>query len=68
MSLPLTTIIPGCSKMSELEANLAVAESFTPMSGPDRLAFIREMMPLVLPENMPWKANDWGHPTAWVPR
>ncbi len=68
LALPLTTVIAGCSTMAELEADLAVAESFTPMTGPERLAFFREMLPLVQPENMPWKAADWGNPTEWKPR
>lgn len=68
LGLPLTTVIVGCSKLSELEADLAVAESFTPMSGPERLAFFQEMLPMVRPENMPWKANNWGNPTDWAQR
>jgi aryl-alcohol dehydrogenase-like predicted oxidoreductase len=68
LALPLTTIIAGCSTMAELEADLAVAEHFTPMSSPERLAFFREVLPLVEPENMPWKAPDWGNPTEWKPR
>ena len=68
LALPLTTIIAGCSTMAELEADLAVAEQFTPMTGPERLAFFREVLPLVRPENMPWKATDWGNPTEWKPR
>lgn len=68
LGLPLTTVIAGCSTMAELEADLAIAESFTPMTGPERLAFFREMLPLVQPENMPWKATDWGNPTEWKPR
>jgi aryl-alcohol dehydrogenase-like predicted oxidoreductase len=68
LALPLTTIIAGCSTMAELEADLAVAESFTPMTGPERLAFFRKVLPLVQPENMPWKADDWGNPTEWKPR
>ncbi len=68
LGLPLTTCIVGCSKLAELEADLAVAESFSPMSGPERLAFFREVWPMVKPENMPWKANDWGHPTDWAKR
>ena len=35
LALPLTTVIAGCSTMAELEADLAVAESFTPMTGPE---------------------------------
>jgi len=65
LSLPLTTVVAGCSTLAELEADLAVAERFTPMSGPERLAYFREILPLVKPENMPWKAADWGSPTEW---
>lgn len=68
LGLPLTTVIAGCSKLSELEADLAVAESFTPMTGPERLEFFREVLPMVQPQNMPWKATDWGNPTEWKPR
>jgi hypothetical protein len=68
LALPLTTIIAGCSTMAELEADLAVAENFEPMSGPERLAFFQEMLPLVKPENLPWKASDWDHPTEWKSR
>ena len=54
--------------MEELEADLAVAESFVPMTGPERLAFFREVLPMVQPENMPWKADDWTEPAGWKPR
>ncbi len=68
LALPLTTVIVGCSTMAQLEADLAVAEGFVPLTGPERLAFLQEIMPLVRPENMPWKAADWDHPHAWKPR
>jgi aryl-alcohol dehydrogenase-like predicted oxidoreductase len=68
LALPLTTAIVGCSTMEQLEADLAVAESFAPMTGPERLEFFREVLPLVRPEKMPWKAADWGNPTEWKPR
>lgn len=68
LALPLTTVIAGCSTMAELEADLEVAENFTPMTGPERLEFFREVLPLVKPENMPWKASDWDRPTEWKPR
>jgi uncharacterized protein len=45
-----------------------VAETFAPMTGPERLELFREMMPLVRPENMPWKAQEWGNPVAWRER
>ena len=68
LALPLTTVIAGCSTMAELEADLAVAAAFKPMTGPERLEFFREMLPLVIPENLPWKASDWDNPTEWKPR
>jgi aryl-alcohol dehydrogenase-like predicted oxidoreductase len=68
LALPLTTVIAGCSTLAELEADLAVAESFVPMTGPERLEFFCEVLPLVKPENMPWKAADWGNPIEWKPR
>jgi uncharacterized protein len=68
LGLPLTTVIAGCSTLAELEADLAVAEDFTPMTGPERLALFRQMLPLVKPENMPWKSTDWANPTEWKPR
>jgi uncharacterized protein len=68
LGLPLTTVIVGCSTLAELEDDLRVAESFEPMSGPDRLAFFREVLPMVKPENLPWKANRWNNATDWVER
>jgi aryl-alcohol dehydrogenase-like predicted oxidoreductase len=68
LGLPLTTVVPGCSTMAQLEANLAVAESFTPLSGPERLQLYRDVLPLVQPPYMMWKAADWGHPVEWKPR
>ena len=68
LALPLTTVIVGCSTLAQLEADLAVAEGFTPMTGPERLAFFREVLPLVKPENMPWKAVEWDRPTEWRAR
>jgi uncharacterized protein len=68
LALPLTTVIAGVSTMEQLEADLAVAENFCPMTGPERLAFFREVLPMVEPENMPWKATEWGNPTEWKPR
>ena len=37
LALPLTTVIVGIATMAQLEADLAVAENFTPMTGPERL-------------------------------
>jgi len=68
LGLPVSTTIVGCATMEELEKDLAIAESFVPLSGPERLAFFREVLPLVTPQNMPWKAADWGNPVEWKPR
>ena len=67
-ALPVSTVIVGMETMAQLEQNLAIAESFTPMSDEERLTFFRDIMPLVRPDKMPWKATDWGNPTEWVLR
>lgn len=59
LSLPLTTVIVGCSTMEQLNADLEVAENFRPMSGPERLQFFQEMAPRVRPDQMPWKSKEW---------
>ena len=66
--LPVSTVIVGMESMAQLEQNLAIAESFTPMTDEERLAFFKDIIPLVRPDKLPWKANDWGNPTAWMPR
>ena len=68
LGLPVSTVIVGCSTMEQLEDDLAVAERFTPMTGPERLEFFGEILPLVSPASQPWKANDWGTPTGWIER
>ena len=66
--LPVSTVIVGMETMEQLEQNLAIAESFEPLSDVERLAFFRDIIHLVEPEEMPWKAADWGDPVEWVPR
>lgn len=67
-SLPLSTVIVGMESMAQLEQNLAIAESFTPMTDVERLAFFQEIIPLVKPENLRWKATDWVDPKEWIAR
>jgi aryl-alcohol dehydrogenase-like predicted oxidoreductase len=67
-SLPLSTVIVGMETLAQLEQNLAIAESFTPMTDAERLAFFQDIIPLVKPQNMRWKATDWGNPTEWITR
>ena len=66
--LPVSTVIVGMETMAQLDQNLAIAESFEPLGDTERLAFFREVLPLVRPEQMPWKASDWNDPTAWASR
>jgi aryl-alcohol dehydrogenase-like predicted oxidoreductase len=67
-SLPVSTVIVGMESMAQLEQNLAIAEAFTPMTDEERLAFFKDIIHLVCPEKMYWKATDWDNPTEWVPR
>ena len=65
--LPISTVIVGMETMVQLEQNLAIAESFTPMTDAERLAFFKDIIHLVRPEKMPWKATDWENPSEWIP-
>jgi uncharacterized protein len=67
-SLPVSTVIVGMESMAQLEQNLAIAETFKPMTDAERLAFLRDIMPLVRPEKMMWKATDWDNPVEWATR
>jgi aryl-alcohol dehydrogenase-like predicted oxidoreductase len=67
-SLPVSTVIVGMETMDQLEQNLAIAESFTPMTDEERLAFFRDIVSLVRPDKLPWKAADWNNPIEWAPR
>ncbi|MGD9030578.1 MAG: aldo/keto reductase [Anaerolineae bacterium] len=66
--LPVSTVVVGMETMAQLEQNLAIAESFEPLGDAERLEFFRDIIPLVQPEKMAWKANDWNSPTDWVAR
>jgi aryl-alcohol dehydrogenase-like predicted oxidoreductase len=67
-SVPVSTVIVGMETMAQLEQNLAIAESFTPMTDAERLAFFQDIISLVRPDKIPWKATDWENPTEWVSR
>jgi len=68
LSLPLSVVIVGMESMEQLRQNLRVAKNFEPMKDEERLAFFRDVMPLVQPENMRWKAKEWGNPVEWAAR
>jgi len=67
-SLPVSTVIVGMESMAQLEQNLAIAEAYQPMSDAERLSFFKDILPLVRPDKMRWKADDWDHPKEWIPR
>jgi len=67
-SLPVSTVIVGMETMAQLEQNLEIAESFTPMTDEERLSFFKDIITLVRPEKIRWKAADWDNPTQWVSR
>ncbi|HWQ22181.1 MAG TPA: aldo/keto reductase [Clostridia bacterium] len=67
MALPVTTVITGCSTIEQLDGNIDVAESFVPMTSVERLAFFRDILPLVTPQNMPWKSKEWAR-KEWIER
>lgn len=67
-SLPIDTAVVGMESMAQLKKNLAVAESFKPLSDTERLELFREVMPMVTPETLVWKAEDWENPVEWKHR
>jgi len=67
-ALPVSTTIVGMETMHQMEENLRIAEEFVPMTDTERLAFFQDILPLVHPTKMPWKAADWSHPVEWLPR
>jgi aryl-alcohol dehydrogenase-like predicted oxidoreductase len=66
--LPIDTAIIGMESMEQLQKNLAIAENYQPLSDSERLELYRETLPLVTPEYLPWKSNNWAQPTAWKKR
>ena len=67
MGLPVTTVITGCSTIEQLDGNIDLAENFVPMTSVERLAFFRDILPMVTPQNMPWKSKDWAR-KDWIER
>ncbi|WP_127587312.1 aldo/keto reductase [Paenibacillus koleovorans] len=66
-SLPISTAIVGMESMEQLERNLAVAESFQPMTDIEKLEFFKEVIHLANPKVLKWKAVDWTS-GEWVKR
>lgn len=66
--LPISTAIVGMDNMEQLEKNIAVAESYRPLSDEERLQLFREVLPMVSPKTVPWKAREWGKEVGWGKR
>ncbi len=66
--LPICTAVVGMESMKQLKKNLAVAESYQPLTDGERLELLREVLPRVTPQNVPWKTDDWQNPMAWKKR
>ncbi|OXM86209.1 aldo/keto reductase [Paenibacillus rigui] len=58
-SLPISTAIVGMESMEQLEKNLAIAKSFTPMTEIETLEFFKEIVHLANPDVLRWKASEW---------
>jgi aryl-alcohol dehydrogenase-like predicted oxidoreductase len=67
-SLPVSTVIVGVETLAQLQQNLAIAESFTPMTDEERLEFFKDIVHLVSPEKMFWKATGDKDQREWIPR
>lgn len=67
-SLPISTAVVGMESMDQLKRNLVVAESFQPLTDIERLDLFRKILPMVTPEQVPWKAEDWNNPVEWKKR
>ncbi|MHB1134175.1 MAG: aldo/keto reductase, partial [Chloroflexota bacterium] len=68
LGLPISTAIVGMESMEQLEANLAVAENFQPLSDAEKLEFYREVLPMVNPQVVRWKADDFQKPNDFQNR
>ncbi len=67
-SQPLDTFVVGATLLEHLKKNLAVANSYKPLTDTERLELFKEALPLVTPANVPWKAQEWGNPDTWLSR
>jgi len=66
--LPITTAIVGVETMEQLQKNLEIAENFKPLADIERLELFREVLPMVTPAVMGWKAESWQNPVEWARR
>lgn len=68
LGLPISTTIVGMETMEQLEKNLAIAEKFEPLTEAEQREFFKEIMPLVRPDVLRWKTDNWAVADAWSKR
>jgi len=69
LGLPVSTVVVGMDSMEHLKEDLAIAARYRPLSDEERLELFKEVLPMVTPENVPWKASRWGDKTGgWAQR
>ena len=66
--LPLSLVVIGMESLSQLEQNIAIAESYVPLGKAEREVFFENIQSLVRPDMLPWKSNDEDNPTRWAQR
>jgi len=66
--LPIDTAVVGMASLDDLRRDLKVAENYRPLDDEEQLSLYREVLPMVTPADMPWKAEDWDNPVAWRKR
>lgn len=68
LGLPISTTIVGMESLEQLEKNLAIAESFQPLTEVEQLEFFKEIIHLVRPEILRWKTDNWAEAKSWSSR
>ncbi len=63
----LDTVVVGATSLEHIKKNLAVANFYKPLTDSEKLELYKEILPLVTPENVPWKAQGWGS-SQWLSR
>lgn len=66
--LPIDTAVVGMESMEQLKKNIAVAETYEPLSDIERLALFQEVLPRITPRVVFWKAEDFKNPVEWKKR
>jgi aryl-alcohol dehydrogenase-like predicted oxidoreductase len=66
LTLPVSMVVVGCSKLDELEENIDAVERFTPLDDAARRELLDAVRPLVTPANMPWRSPDGGKSGRWI--